>query len=96
MDYLATIILTIILVVVFLYINNKNILKKSQTKLDIINRYKSALLQVLKESKDNKDLQRNNKIEFLKKVNDELSRNIFFEQYEIKFVLEELSKMEYE
>ena len=37
-----------------------------------------------------------NKIEFLKRVNDELSRNIFFEKHEIKVVLEELSKMENE
>jgi hypothetical protein len=41
-------------------------------------------------------LQRSNKIEFLKRVNDELSRNIFFEKHEIKVVLEELSKMENE
>ena len=32
----------------------------------------------------------------LKRVNDELSRNIFFEKHEIKVVLEELSKMENE
>ena len=74
----------------------KNILKKTQSKLDIINRYKIALLKILNESKDDKDLQRSNKIEFLKRVNDELSRNIFFEKHEIKVVLEELSKMENE
>jgi hypothetical protein len=39
-------------------------------------------------------LTKNRKIEFLKIVNSELSRNIFFEKYEIKVVLEELSKME--
>ena len=78
------------------FVANKNILKKTQSKLDIINRYKIALLKILNESKDDKELQRSNKIEFLKRVNDELSRNIFFEKHEIKVVLEELSKMENE
>ena len=83
-------------VIKFIYFTNKNILKKTQSKLDIINRYKIALLKILNESKDDKELQRSNKIEFLKRVNDELSRNIFFEKHEIKVVLEELSKMENE
>ncbi len=96
MEYLGTTLLTIILVVLFIYFINKNILKKTQSKLDIINRYKIALLKILNESKDDKELQRSNKIEFLKRVNDELSRNIFFEKHEIKVVLEELSKMENE
>ncbi len=96
MEYLGTTLLTIILVVLFIYLTNKNILKKTQSKLDIINRYKIALLKILNESKDDKELQRSNKIEFLKRVNDELSRNIFFEKHEIKVVLEELSKMENE
>lgn len=96
MEYLGTTFLTIILVVLFIYFTNNNILKKTQSKLDIINRYKVALLKILNESKDDKELQRSNKIEFLKRVNDELSRNIFFEKHEIKVVLEELSKMENE
>ena len=96
MEYLGTTLLTIILVVLFIYFTNNNILKKTQSKLDIINRYKIALLKILNDSKDDKELQRSNKIEFLKRVNDELSRNIFFEKHEIKVVLEELSKMENE
>ncbi len=80
----------------FIYFTNKNILKKTQSKLDIINRYKIALLKILNESKDDKELQRSNKIEFLKRRNDELSRNIFFEKHEKKLFSEELSKMENE
>jgi hypothetical protein len=94
MEYLGTIILTIVLVVLFIYFTNKNILKKTQTKLDIVNRYKTALMKILEETKDDKELQKNRKIEFLKIVNSELSRNIFFEKYEIRVVIEELSKME--
>ena len=96
MEYWGTTLLNIILVVLFIYFTNKNKKKKTQSKLDIINRYKIALLKILNESKDDKELQRSNKIEFLKRVNDELSRNIFFEKHEIKVVLEELSKMENE
>ena len=94
MEYLGTIILTIVLVVLFIYFTNKNILKKTQTKLDIVNRYKTALMKILEETKDDKELQKNRKIEFLKIVNSELSRNIFFEKYEIRVIIEELSKME--
>ena len=94
MEYLGAITLTIILVVLFIYFTNKNILKKTQTKLDIVNRYKTALMKILEETKDDKELQKNRKIEFLKIVNSELSRNIFFEKYEIRVVIEELSKME--
>ncbi len=94
MEYLGTTLLTIILVVLFIYFTNKNILKKTQTKLDIVNRYKTALMKILEETKDDKELQKNRKIEFLKIVNSELSRNIFFEKYEIRVVIEELSKME--
>ena len=96
MEYLGTTLLTIILVVLFIYFTNKNILIKTHSKLDIINRYKIALLKILNEAKDDKALQRCNKIEFLQRVNDELLRNIFFEKHEIKVVLEELSKMENE
>ena len=51
MEYLGTTVLTIILAVLFIYFTNKNILKKTQSKLDIINRYKIALLKILNESK---------------------------------------------
>lgn len=94
MEYLGAITLTIILVVLFIYFTNKNILKKTQTKLDIVNRYKAALMKILEETKDDKELQKNRKIELLKIVNSELSRNIFFEKYEIRVIIEELSKME--
>lgn len=95
MEFIATLILTLILVVLFIYFKSKNIVKKTQSKLDIINRYKMALLEILKEHKDDNELQVKEKIEFLKIVNDELSRNIFFEKHEVRIVLEELSKMEY-
>ncbi|AXK48791.1 hypothetical protein CRU87_04535 [Aliarcobacter trophiarum LMG 25534] len=96
MEYLGTITLTIILIVLFIYFTNKNILKKTQTKLDIVNRYKVALLKVLEETKEDKELQKSSKIEFLKEINSELSRNIFFEKHEIRVIIEELSKMETE
>jgi len=96
MQYLVTFVLTAILIALFIYFNSKKIVKKTQTKLDIINCYKNALLGILKEHKDDKDVQIKNKIEFLKKVNQELSMNIFFEKHEVQIVLEELSKMENE
>ncbi|QKF59009.1 hypothetical protein ACN2EN_05030 [Aliarcobacter lanthieri] len=95
MEVIATLILTAILIILFIYFNSKNIVRKTQSKLNIINQYKNALLKVLEEHKDDKDLQTKNKIEFLKKVNQELSMNIFFERHEVHIVLEELSKMEY-
>jgi len=94
MQYLVTFVLTAILIILFIYFNSKKIVKKTKTKLDIINCYKNVLLEILKEHKDDKNLQTKNKIEFLKKVNQELSMNIFFEKHEVQIVLEELSKME--
>ncbi|MFV7790591.1 hypothetical protein ACNSOP_08540 [Aliarcobacter lanthieri] len=96
MEVIATLILTAILIILFIYFNSKNIVRKTQSKLNIINQYKNALLKILEEHKDDKDLQTKNKIEFLKKVNQELSMNIFFERHEVHIVLEELAKMEYE
>ncbi|MBL3520937.1 hypothetical protein ACNSOL_10495 [Aliarcobacter lanthieri] len=96
MEVIATLILTAILIILFIYFNSKNIVRKTQSKLNIINQYKNALLKILEEYKDDKDLQTKNKIEFLKKVNQELSMNIFFERHEVHIVLEELAKMEYE
>lgn len=94
MEELVLFILTLVLVVLFIYFNSKKVIKKAQTKLDIVNSYKNSLLKILKENENDIDLQIKSKIEFLKKVNQELSMNIFFDKGEAKIILEELSKME--
>lgn len=96
MEIFIVFILTALLIILFIYFNSKKIIKKTQTKLNIINTYKTSLLEILDKYKDDKDLQKKAKIEFLKKVNQELAMNIFFEKDELKIVLEELSKMELE
>lgn len=96
MEIFIVFILTALLIILFIYFNSKKIIKKTQTKLNIINTYKTSLLGILDKYKDDKDLQKKAKIEFLKKVNQELAMNIFFEKDELKIVLEELSKMELE
>jgi MinD superfamily P-loop ATPase len=95
MQEAVTIVLTLLFAALFIYFNSKKAIKKTkiQTKSEIINRYENELLGILKNCED-RDLQIKERIEFLKRVNQELSMNIFFDKEESKKVLEKLSKME--
>lgn len=97
MENLFALILTAALVVLFFYFKSKKeVIKKSpaSSKADIIKNYEEELLAILEECKDDYELGKRRRIDFLKKVNQELSMNIFFEKDEARKVLEELSRME--
>lgn len=97
MENLFALSLSAILVVLFFYFKSKKeVIKKTpaSSKADIIKNYKEELLAILEESKDDCELSKRRRIDFLKKVNQELSMNIFFEKEEARKVLEELSRME--
>lgn len=96
MEYLVALSLSALFTVLFFYFKAKkvrDIKSKYIKKSEIIKAYEDELLEILKNS--NQDDKVSLKIEFLKKVNQELALNIFFEKDEIKKVLEKLSKMEY-
>ncbi len=72
---------------------NKNVSIKSAPvkKEELIQGYKEELLNILEENKDNKELQFQERIKFIKRVNYELSMNIFFDEIEAKNLIQELS-----
>lgn len=83
-----------IIVVGYLVLNktNNKIKQTSQTKKEIIQRYENELQSLLDQCED-KESQQKQKAVFLKKCNDELSRNIFFTQNEAKEVLQKLASL---
>ncbi|MBP6714634.1 MAG: hypothetical protein KA157_11900 [Aliarcobacter sp.] len=94
MEYILALLLSAGLTLVFIYFKkNKNVVIKSAPvkKEELIQGYKEELLNILEENKDNKELQFQEKIKFLKKVNYELSMNIFFDEIEAKKLIQELS-----
>jgi hypothetical protein len=94
MEYILALLLSAGLTLIFIYFKkNKNVVIKSAPvkKEELIQGYKEELLNILEENKDNKELQFQEKIKFLKKVNYELSMNIFFDEIEAKKLIQELS-----
>ena len=94
MEYILALLLSAGLPLVFIYFKkNKNVVIKSAPvkKEELIQGYKEELLNILEENKDNKELQFQERIKFIKRVNYELSMNIFFDEIEAKNLLQELS-----
>ena len=94
MEYILALLLSAGLTLIFIYFKkNKNVVIKSAPvkKEELIQGYKEELLNILEENKDNKELQFQEKIKFWKKVNYELSINIFFDEIEAKKLIQELS-----
>ncbi|MBP6162913.1 MAG: hypothetical protein KA438_02015 [Aliarcobacter sp.] len=94
MEYLLALLLSALFTVVFIYFKKNKIIatKPAVVKKDeLIQGYKDELLQILEEHKENKELQFQEKIKFIKRVNSELSMNIFFDEIEAKNLIKELS-----
>ena len=97
MEYILALTLSAIFTVIFIAFKKKNsgISKpKIVKKHEIIDNYKKELFEILEASENDKNLQMQERIKFLKKVNYELSMNIFFEKDELKNFILELSKLE--
>ena len=96
MEYILALILSSVFTIVYLYFkNNKtNFVKpKAIKKEELVENYRLELLEILEKYEDNKELQLQEKLKFLKKVNYELSMNIFFEKEEARDLIQELSKL---
>ena len=94
MEYILALLLSAGLTLIFIYFKkNKNVVIKSAPvkKEELIQAYKEELLYILEENKENKELQVQEKIKFIKRVNYELSMNIFFDEIEAKNLIQELS-----
>ena len=96
MEYIFALILSAIFTIVYLYFkNNKtnSVKPKAIKKEELVENYRLELLEILEKYEDNKELQLQEKLKFLKKVNYELSMNIFFEKEEARDLIQELSKL---
>lgn len=96
MEYIVALLLSASFTFIFISFKKKNSsLTKSKVvkKDELIESYKLELQDILKEYEDNKELQIQERIKFLKRVNYELSMNIFFDENEAKELLQELSKL---
>ena len=65
---------------------------KEAKREEILNGYKKELYETLKELKDDKDAKIAKKSELLKRYNEELSLNIFFDKIEIREIIMELAE----
>jgi hypothetical protein len=94
MEYVLALLLSAVLTVIFIYFkkNKDVVIKKVPVKKEeLIQGYKEELLNILEENKENKELLFQEKIKFIKRVNYELSMNIFFDEIEAKNLIQELS-----
>lgn len=98
MEYVIAIILSAFATYVYLYFKKNSsvqpIKKDIKSKQELIEDYKQELLSILDKYENNKELQLKEKFAFLKRVNYELSMNIFFEKEEIKDLIKELTRLE--
>ena len=94
MEYLFALLLSAFFTVVYIFLkkNKTNFVKPKAVKKDeLIQNYRVELLEILEKYEDNKDLQFQERIKFIKRVNYELSMNVFFDEVEAKDLIKELS-----
>ncbi len=94
MEYILALFLSAIFTFVYISLRKRNIHKsKVVKKEELVQAYRLELLDILEKYEDNQDELLQEKIKFLKRVNFELSMNIFFEKEEAKELLQELSNL---
>lgn len=95
-DNILLILIVALIVLLFLYFTkNKKVNIKSPVvkKDELIQNYKNQMQDVLNKYENDKSKQTQEKIKLLKKVNTELSMNLFFDENEAKALLKELSNL---
>ena len=97
MEYIFALILSTIFTIVYIYFRKKNtnsfFKSKALKKEELIENYKLELLDILEKCENNKELELQERLKFLKRVNYELSMNIFFEKEEARNLIQELSNL---
>lgn len=96
MEYLFALVLSAFFTFIYIYLKKSKtvfVKPKAVKKDELIQSYKVELLEILEKYEDNKELQFQEKLKFLKRVNYELSMNIFFEKEEARELIQELSNL---
>lgn len=94
MEYILIILLFLVILSMLFFKKNIQIKSSAKKKDEIIKAYENQMQEIIDISKGDKELQLKKKIEFLKKVNHDLSMNIFFDEDEAKNIIKKLSNME--
>ncbi|MBS9782915.1 MAG: hypothetical protein KGV43_03850 [Arcobacter sp.] len=71
------------------YFSKPSYVKKSE----LIEDYKKQMRKIIEENKDNPDKKMQERLKFLKIVNQELAMNLFFDENEAKELINELAQM---
>lgn len=96
MEYLFALVLSAFFTFIYIYLKKSKtvfVKPKAVKKDELIQSYRVELLEILEKYEDNKELQFQEKLKFLKRVNHELSMNIFFEKEEARELIQELSNL---
>ncbi|MAD41705.1 MAG: hypothetical protein CL623_04850 [Arcobacter sp.] len=96
MDILTLILIFLIILAIFLFLtsnNKKNVKEPTVKKEELIQAYKNQMKELLIKYENDKKVQTQEKIKLLKKINQELSMNLFFEEEEARKLLKELSNL---
>lgn len=96
MEFLLIILLVVGIVLSFFIKAQKQASKKDTVvkKFEIIDYYKEQMKELLLRYKNDNDILTKEKIKLLKKINQELSMNIYFDEQEAKQILKDLTNME--
>lgn len=93
MEYIALLILLVVVFSIVFIKQNKQIKSTAIKKEEIIALYQQQMIDILEKYKDNKELQIKEKIKLLKNINNELALNIFFDEQESKKILKDLTNL---
>lgn len=93
MEYIALLILLLVVFFLVFIKQNKQIKSTAIKKEEIIALYQQQMIDILEKYKDNKELQIKEKIKLLKNINNELALNIFFDEQESKKILKDLTNL---
>ena len=94
MEYLFALVLSAFFTFIYIYLKKSKtvfVKPKAVKKDELIQSYRVELLEILEKYEDNKELQFQERIKFIKRVNYELSMNVFFDEVEAKDLIKELS-----
>lgn len=91
--YLLLICVLAYILFILLFKSKTNVKDQAVKKEELVAAYKKQMQDLLTNYEYNKQLQTQEKIKLLKKINHELSMNIFFEENESKELLNQLANM---
>jgi len=93
-NFILLLIILIPFIVFLLLKKQKTAIKNPAVKKEeLINNYKKQMQNMLSNTSYNPEIQSQEKIKLLKKINHELSMNLFFDEDEAKDLLKVLAKM---